>query len=146
MERLDQRNAIINAQVRQLNDRICQLAGLSEPVCRADQQRVYYNSNMLFFDEAKAGMSRAAALQALQAEGVSVGAGDYPENHKYAVYSEPQWWHHPPVIPTSMPGNDFINNQHIFLPLFYGEADDVIDQYVKAFQKIWAHRSQLASS
>jgi hypothetical protein len=35
-------------------------------------------------------------------------------------------------------------NQHIFLPLFYGEADDVVDQYIKALQKIWAHRSELA--
>jgi hypothetical protein len=30
------------------------------------------------------------------------------------------------------------------MPLMYAEADDVIDQYIKAFQKIWAHRRQLA--
>jgi hypothetical protein len=26
----------------------------------------------------------------------------------------------------------------------YAEADDVIEQYVTAFQKIWAHRAQVA--
>jgi dTDP-4-amino-4,6-dideoxygalactose transaminase len=141
MERLDQRNAIINAQVRQLNDRICQLPGLSEPVCRADQQRVYYNSNMLFFDEAKAGMSRAAALQALQAEGVSVGAGDYPENHKYAVYSEPQWWHHLPTLPKVLPGCQEVNSRAINLALFRQEAPELVEQYAKAFEKVWARHS-----
>ena len=78
LEDIDQRNASTRAQVRQLNDRICELPGLSEPVCRADQERVYYSTNMLFLDEAKAGMSRAQVVKALAAEGVSIGAGDYP--------------------------------------------------------------------
>ena len=60
METLDARNAMINRQVRQINDRICQLPGLSEPVCRSDQQRVYYSTNMLFIDEAKAGCASNA--------------------------------------------------------------------------------------
>ena len=53
LEGLDAKNAITNRQVRQLNDRICQLPGLSEPVCRKDQDRVYYSTNMLFLDEKK---------------------------------------------------------------------------------------------
>ena len=130
--------------VRRLNDPLIQLTGLSEPRLRPDQKRAYYHANMLLLDSAKAGFSRDALVKALKAEGVGVSTWVYPEQHKLTIYSEPQWWHHPPVIPTSMPGNDYINNQHIFLPLFYGEADEVIDQYVKAFQKIWAHRSQLA--
>ena len=142
---LDAHIALVDRNVRRQNDPLIQLTGLSEPRCRADQKRAYYNANMLLLDSAKAGISRDALVKALNAEGVHASTWVYPEQHKLKIYSEPQWWHHPPVIPTSMPGNDFINNQHIFLPLFYGEADDVIDQYVKAFQKIWAHRSQLAS-
>jgi len=143
---LDAHIAMVEKNVRRQNDPLVQLTGLSEPRCRADQKRAYYNANMLLLDSAKVGISRDALVKALKAEGVNASTWVYPEQHKLTIYSEPQWWHHPPVIPTSMPGNDFINNQHIFLPLFYGEADDVIDQYVKAFQKIWAHRSQLASS
>jgi hypothetical protein len=43
-----------------------------------------------------------------------------------------------------MPGNAYVNANHIFLPLFYEEAPDVIEQYVKAFQKVWSHRKELA--
>ena len=109
METLDARNAMINRQVRQINDRICQLPGLSEPVCRSDQQRVYYSTNMLFIDEAKAGMSRATLIKALQAEGVSASSGSYPENHKYTIYREPQWWHHAPDVPNVLAGCQEVN-------------------------------------
>jgi perosamine synthetase len=137
-------SALAERNVRRLNDALIQLTGLSEPRLRPDVKRAYYNANMLLLDSAKAGFSRDALVKALKAEGVHVSTWVYPEQHKLTIYSEPQWWHHPPVIPTSMPGNDYINGQHIFLPLIHGEADDLIDQYTKAFQKIWAHRSELA--
>ncbi|MGD0227879.1 MAG: DegT/DnrJ/EryC1/StrS family aminotransferase [Terriglobia bacterium] len=141
---LDATSALVERNVRRLNDRLIQLTGLSEPRCRSDQKRAYYYRNMLLLDSAKAGFSRDALVKALQAEGVHVSTWVYPEQHKLMIYSEPKWWHHPPTIPTSMPGNDYINNQHFFLPLMYAEADDVIEQYVTAFQKIWAHRAQVA--
>jgi perosamine synthetase len=144
MERLDQRNAIINGQVRQLNDRICQLPGLSEPLCRKDQDRVYYNGNMLLLDQKKAGMSRETAVQALGAEGVSVSVLAYPENHKCAVYSEPQWWHHPPQLPKVLPGCEEVNSRAINVGLIRQEAPELVEQYAQAFEKVWAHRKELA--
>jgi hypothetical protein len=39
-----------------------------------------------------------------------------------------------------MPGTDYVNANHIMLPLFYGEAPELNQQYAKAFQKVWAHR------
>ena len=30
------------------------------------------------------------------------------------------------------------------MALLYDQADEVVDQYVKAFEKVWAHRSELA--
>jgi dTDP-4-amino-4,6-dideoxygalactose transaminase len=141
---LDETSALVEKNVRRLNDHLIQLPGLSEPRCRPDQKRAYYHANMLLLDSAKAGFSRNALAKALKAEGVGVSTWVYPEQHKLTIYHEPQWWHHPPVIPASMPGDDYINGQHIFLPLFYGEADDINEQYVQAFQKIWAHRSDLA--
>src|SRR5690606_28616306 len=86
LENLDRQNEIINSPVRRLNDRICQLPGISEPVCRKDQDRVYYSGNLIFLDPAKAGVSRAAAVKALRAEGVSLSVWEYPENHKCAIY------------------------------------------------------------
>jgi len=144
LRKLDAMNALVKRNVRKLNDSLTQLEGLQEPRCRPDQDRVYYYANMLLLDPGKAGFSRDALVKALKAEGVKVSTWVYPEQHKLTVYSEAKWWHHPPIIPASMPGNDHINSNHLFMPLLYDEADDLIDQYVKAFQKVWAHRSQLA--
>ncbi len=144
LRKLDAVNALVERNVRRQNDPLIQLAGLSEPRLRPDQKRVYYHANMLLLDSAKAGFSRDALVKALKAEGVGVSTWVYPEQHKLTIYSESKWWHHPPAIPASMPGDDYINEQHIFLPLFYDQADDIIDQYVRAFQKVWTHKAQLS--
>ncbi len=142
---LDERNALVHANVRKLNDRLTQLPGISEPRVRPDQVRAYYSASMLFLDERKAGFSRAAMLKALQAEGVRASIWEYPEQHKYKIYSEAKWWHHTPVIP-ELPGNAQVNKTHFFLPLIHGEAPELIDQYVKAFEKVWANRENVAKS
>ena len=85
-------------------------------------------------------------IKALKAEGVDVNFWDYPEQHKLKIYSEAKWWNHPPTIPQSMPGNAYINANHIFLPLFYEEAPELTAQYIKAFEMGWAKRSELAKA
>jgi perosamine synthetase len=77
---------------------------------------------------------------------VDVNFWDYPEQHKLKIYAEAKWWTHPPKIPPSMPGNAYVNANHIFLPLFYGEAPELTSQYIAAFQKVWAHRTDLAKA
>jgi dTDP-4-amino-4,6-dideoxygalactose transaminase len=142
---LDERNTISRGNVRRLNDRITKLPGLYEPRLRPDQTRVYYNGNMLFLDPAKAGFHRGQLVKALQAEGVRASFWDYPEQHKLKIYSEAKWFHHAPTIPESMPGNAHVNAHHIFLPAIYGEAPDLLDQYAKAFEKVWAHKAEVAA-
>jgi dTDP-4-amino-4,6-dideoxygalactose transaminase len=144
LKSLDQRNALVRAQVRKLNDRLAQLPGLSEPYIRPDAQRVYYAINQLFLDETKAGFSRAALVKALRAEGVWASSADYPEQHKYKIYSEAKWWHHPPQVPKVLPGTAQVNRTSVSLPLFYEEVPGLIDQYAMAFEKIWVHRGELA--
>ncbi len=141
---LDERTTVARANVRKMNDRLTHLPGLSEPRCRPDQKRAYYYASMLLLDEKKAGFSRGALVNALKAEGVRATIWEYPEQHKLKIYSEAKWWHHKPVIPAAMPGSDHVNRTHLFLPLLYGEAPELIDQYVAAFEKIWAHRAELA--
>ncbi|MBM3890866.1 MAG: TetR family transcriptional regulator [Verrucomicrobia bacterium] len=143
---LDALNALVEKNVRALNDRLTQLPGLTEPRCRPDQKRAYYHANMLFVDFKKLGFSRDALVKALKAEGVGASFWDYPEQHKLKIYSEAKWWHHPPKIPEKMPGCAYVNANHIFVPLFYGEASELIDQYVKAFEKVWAQRDRLAKA
>ena len=141
---LDQVSAAAKANVRRFNDRVLHLPGLAEPRCRPDQDRAYYYANMLLLDERKAGFKRDTLLKALRAEGVRASVWDYPEQHKLKIYSEAKWWHHAPSIPASMPGNAQVNSTHIFMPLIHGEAAELIDQQVKAFEKIWAHRAEMA--
>ena len=140
------RNAAGVKQVRSLNDRLLQLPGLFEQTYnRPDMQRLHYSWNMLFIDEKKAGMSREAAVKALQAEGVNTSNLSYPLQHKLPLYSEAQWWHHLPVIP-ELPGSEKANHWALPLPYFTSEQPELVEQYVKAFEKVWAHRDKLGKA
>jgi len=141
---LEERNEAGAKQVRQLNDALLQLPGLSEQTSgRKDVQRLYYSWNMLFIDEAEAGMTREAAVKALAAEGVRASALSYTLQHKLAIYAEDEWWHHKPVIP-ELPGSEKANATALALPYFTTEVPELVEQYVKAFEKVWAHRKELA--
>jgi dTDP-4-amino-4,6-dideoxygalactose transaminase len=137
-------NRLTAAQATRLNRRLTELPGLSAQYCRPDMERVYWSSHLLFFDERKAGFSKSALLKALSAEGVRASGAPYDEQHKYALYSEAKWWHHPPVIPESLPGTTQVNKSSVRLPLFREEAEDLVEEYARAFEKISAHRSSLA--
>lgn len=131
------------AQVRSLNDRILQLPGLYEQTSgRTDMERLNYTKNMLFIDENEAGMSRAACVKALQAEGVRAGAYSYRLQHQCTLYEEANWWHHKPVIP-ELPGCEQANATAISLPYFTSDVPALVEQYAKAFEKVWAHRKEL---
>jgi dTDP-4-amino-4,6-dideoxygalactose transaminase len=144
LKRLDELNAIVRKNVKDLNQHLVQLDGITEPRLRPDQERVFYAANILFMDFKKLGFSRDRLIKALTAEGLSVKFWDYPEQHRLKIYSEAQWWHHAPTVPSSMPGNQWVNANHIMLPLVYGDAPELTEQYAKAFQKVWAHRKELA--
>lgn len=141
---MEDRNTLVDAQVRKLTDRLVELPGVSRPYCRPDAKRVYWVSHILFLDEAKAGCSKETLMKALQAEGVRVRPGKYDEQHKYTLYSEAKWWHHPVEIPKELPGTTQVNRTAVRMPLFYEEAPELIEQYALAFEKVWAKRSQLA--
>ena len=141
---LEERNEAGAKQIRRLNDALTQLPGLYEQTYgRKDMQRLYYSWNVLFIDEKEAGMSRAKAVEALKAEGVNASALGYTLQHKLPLYTEPQWWHHLPVIP-DLPGSDQANATAIALPYFTMEVPELVDQYIKGFEKVWAHRKELA--
>jgi dTDP-4-amino-4,6-dideoxygalactose transaminase len=132
--------------VRKLNDRLTQLPGLSEQQAAPEMRRVHWAANLLFFEETRAGFPKEVLLKALKAEGVRVSGSPYDEQHKYRLYTEARWWHHPPQIPASLPGCEQVNKSSLRLPLFTESAPDLIDQYAKAFEKIWAHRDGLGKT
>ncbi len=144
---LDQLNADTRRRVKMLNGRLTELPGLSEPRCRPDQTRIYYATNLLLFDEKKAGFSKAAAVKALRAEGVAASDGsNIQEQHNLKIYSEAKWWHHAPQIPEVLPGHVELSKMAMGLPLFYEDVPELVEQYVKAFEKVWAHKAELAKA
>jgi dTDP-4-amino-4,6-dideoxygalactose transaminase len=146
LKKLDRQTELERQQNHALNSRLCQLPGLYEQAPAPGVKRVYWAGNHLFIDPAKAGMSRQAAVKALSAEGVSITNFGYSVSHRDVAFKEPQWWHHPPVIPDRLPGLDEIERTGITLPRFTKLVPELIDQYVLPFEKVWAHRAQLATA
>jgi dTDP-4-amino-4,6-dideoxygalactose transaminase len=144
LPKIAEHNAMVDAQLRRLNERISQLPGVSHPYTRPDAKRVYWAANTIFIDEQKAGAPLAALLKALRAEGVHASAGYYDEQHRYKLYAEAKWWHHPVVIPQDLYGTVQVNKQAVHLPIFHDEASELIEQYATAFEKVWARRAELA--
>ncbi len=143
LQGLEERVSAGLAQTRRLNDVLTELPGLYEQTSgRTDMRRIHYEWNMLFIDEQEAGVSREAVVAALQAEGVRADALSYRLQHKQPMYTEAAWWHHLPEIP-ELPGSDTANATSIALPYFTREAPEMVAQYIKAFEKVWAHRHEL---
>jgi perosamine synthetase len=144
LRKLDAHNQLVDKQIRRLNQKLSELPGVSSPYTRPEAKRVYWASNLIFIDEQKAGCPKGAILKALQVEGVRASDGTYDVQHRYKLYSEPRWWHHPVVIPDDLHGTAQVNKQAVRLPIFHEEAPELIEQYVRAFQKVWANRSHLS--
>ncbi|MCK5838309.1 MAG: aminotransferase class I/II-fold pyridoxal phosphate-dependent enzyme, partial [Bacteroidales bacterium] len=144
LRKLDENNANKVAATRRLNDKLIRLPGLYEQSGRSDMKRTYYYGNILFINETEAGgMSREACVKALKAEGVQVRSHSYTLQHKLPLYSEAKWWHHAPVIP-ELPGSEQANLTTILLPRLTKDVPELTEQYVKAFEKVWANRKLLA--
>lgn len=144
LAQLEERNVAGKAQMKKLNDRITQLPGLMTQYVRPGIDRVFYSKNMLFIDEAKAGISREKAIQALQAEGVDVTAFTWTLLHTYPIFSEEKYWRQMPVLPEAVPGCDQANQQAIQLPYWTSDQPELVEQYGDAFEKVWANRKSLA--
>ena len=140
---LDKRNAILKAQVRKLNDVITKFPGIYEQQNRSDVDRVYYGPNRLYFNEKEAGFSRDAFIKALSAEGVSIRTSGAQFLAKNPLFHEAEWWHHMPVIADNFPGVEDRERRGLQVPYFTKEMPELTEQYIKAFQKVWAHRGEL---
>lgn len=145
LKSLTERNTKGVAQMKKLNDAITQLPGLSAQYVRPDMERVYYSRNLMFIDEKKAGASRSAIVKALKAEGVDVVEFEWTLLHTYPIFSENKWWDYMPVLPKegTPKGCEEANRTAISLPYFTTEQPELVEQYIHAFQKVWAHIDSL---
>ncbi|NUQ63090.1 MAG: DegT/DnrJ/EryC1/StrS family aminotransferase [Pirellulales bacterium] len=146
LRKIDAQTEMERSQHHELNARLCQLPGIYEQAPGPGVKRVYWAGNHLFLDPAKAGMSRETAIKALSAEGVSISKFGYSVSHRDVAFREAEFWRHMPVIPDRLPGLEEIERTGISLPRFTRPVPELVDQYVKAFEKVWAHRGQLGKA
>ncbi len=146
LKSLTEKNEKGVAQMKKLNDAITQLPGLTAQYVRPDAERVYYSRNLMFIDEKKAGASRSAIVKALKAEGVDVVEYTWTLLHTYPIFSESKWWDYMPVLPKegTPKGCEEANRTAISLPYFTTEQPELVEQYIHAFQKVWANIDKLA--
>ncbi len=90
-------------------------------------------------------MPRETVIKALKAEGVAPAAELLDQPLRHGV-QRTRWWHHAPVIPTGLPGLEEALKTGISLPRFTKPVPELIDQYVAAFEKVWAHRAELGKA
>lgn len=91
-------------------------------------------------------MTRDACVKALKAEGVSASAAGAQFLCNNPIFHEAEWWHHLPVIADKYPGAAEVDKRGIELPLFTKEMPELNEQYINAFEKVWAHRKELGKS
>lgn len=144
LDQLEEHNAVVIKNAKALNARIAELPGLSIPKEPEGCERVYYSTNMVLFDAKKAGFSRSKLIKALNAEGVSASSWGWSPLHSRPYFQEAQWWHHAPEKLEAIPGCEQANASCVSMPLFRKDDPELVDQYVKAFEKVWANKEKLA--
>lgn len=145
--KLDRLTAPRQEIAREFDARLGRLEGLRTPVVRSDRTHVYY-IYMMRLIEAEAGISRRQLVRALGAEGAPC----------YEGYCRPLYLQ--PLYQGDWPGKNgrryeaglcpvterlFDHELFFHAYLYESLAGRVIDEICKAFEKIWANRSQLAS-
>jgi perosamine synthetase len=144
MSKLDERNTLIASQVRRLNDRLTALPGLSDAAQSPGHQASALVRQHSFPRRKESRFLEVSLTDSFEGRGRPGAWAAYPEQHKFSLYREPQWWHHAPQVPDELAGCAEVNRTTVRLPLFTAEATEVIDQYAEAFEKVWAHRETVA--
>ena len=81
-----------------------------------------------------------------KAEGARAGRLNYKTSHLDTVYHKPDWRHHPPAIPDRLPGQEAARGCGSSLPRFTKPVPELVDLYVRAFEKVRAHRGALGKT
>ena len=48
--------------------------------------------------------------------------------------------------PRALPGSEEANRSAVSLPYFTAEAPELVEQYARAFEKVWASRKKIATT
>jgi perosamine synthetase len=151
LKHLAERNAQRNANCTYLSEKL-ETLGIQTFLAPASVKRVYFEF-LVRVDESRAGISVRDLAKALQAEGAQVGAPRYPLLHQQPMFTEGVWArvariqpadrplpiYDPNALPRTAAGNATL----LKLPSFPRADRTLLDQYAAAFEKVFAHTSEL---
>ena len=149
LRRLAERNAKRNANCIALSQRLEPL-GIHTFLAPEGVERVYFE----FLVRAPESLADAmpAITRALQAEGAQVSAPRYPLLHQQPVFTEGHWARiarlpapaaSRPFDPADLPRTVAGNARLLRLPVFPNAGPELMEQYARAFEKVFAHASEL---
>ncbi len=83
-------------------------------------------------------------VEAIKAEGANIALERYPLQHRQPIYREAQFWNNEPLrLPDSLPGTELLHECVLQIPTFPACDDQVVDQYIATYQKVWRNLDQL---
>nr|MDO8111578.1 DegT/DnrJ/EryC1/StrS family aminotransferase [Candidatus Sigynarchaeota archaeon] len=126
---LDRNNAIINRNCVRFNAALEKTGYFRVPHPAPGVTRVYYE-NIVYYDFKATGVPPVKLMEALRAEGCDVNATRYPLLHQQPYFVERG------SDPNGLPVTDELLNHLMQVPKFPAENDDIIDQYIAAFNKV----------
>lgn len=131
---------------RIFDERLGKLPGLKVPVVRPGRTHVYY-TYMMRIIEAEAGISRRQLIKALAAEGAPGYEGYCPPLYLQPLY-QADWpgkdgrYYGPGLSPVT----ERLYERELFYHMYLYESmrEPWVEQLCQAYEKIWAHREELA--
>ncbi len=157
LKHLPERNARRNANLRYLSERLEPL-GFNTYLSPAEVERVYFKF-LIHYDQQRWGLPVELIAEALRAEGCEVVApkNRYPLLHQQPLFTEGRFAQFPafknrsdialPVYkPDALPRTEAMSRDLLTLPVFPSASQDLLDQYIAAFQKVLAHAEDIGQS
>ena len=142
LQTLDLQNEAISRRVARVTERIAKLKGIKPFVTPAHMKRVHYQFEVIYEKE-KTGVPKEKIIEALNAEGAYVANERYPLQHLQPVYKMKEYWSVSPTIPPSLPVSEKSQQSIIQLPNFGTCEEELVDQYILAFEKVWSQLDRL---
>lgn len=138
LRKLDRQNNFIRRRVRKVTEALESLPGIEPFPVPSHLKRVYYQFEVVYNEKAT-GVPKDRILKALVAEGAQVVNERYPLQHRQEVYRRPEFWTRLPALPAALPVSETLHESIIQIPIFGTCEERIVDQYIRAFQKVWRH-------
>ncbi len=154
LKKLDENNQRRSDNLVYLSEKLERL-GLHTFLPPEHISRVYFEF-MIRYDAEKSAMPLSLLIEALTAEGCTVSTPRYPLLHQQPFFTHGLWagvarltetdsLKLPTYKADALPRTEAANQELIKLPVFPNAKQDLLDQYVAAFEKVLSHGKEITA-